>query len=184
MQTPLTHPNDNERINAEICKYGYPHFRSLRKLVFKDPTADTDAKIHKENRRRLLAKIAETIARGAYNPEIGIDEFWKLAWARIVYSGTLSSKASREIDSMQNFAPFRDFREAANGSFQLDKKQWGKFSDHWKDHFAGSSQFVAAAAQLCENEKTAGHLTLEDALTFSNDEKHARRLRECFSAEH
>ena len=100
MQTPLNHPNCNERINAEILRYGDALFRNLRKHVVKEATADTDSTIHKDNRRRFLVKIAERTALGTYNRDIGIDEFWKLAWGRTVYIGTLSSKASREMDSM------------------------------------------------------------------------------------
>jgi hypothetical protein len=97
MQTPLNHPNDNERINAEIRRYGDALFRSLRKHVFKEATADTDATIHKDNRRRFLVKIAETTALA---PTTGISALTNSGNRLGAASGTLSSKASREIDSM------------------------------------------------------------------------------------
>lgn len=140
MVSPAEYWQQNELINEQIFRRGPALFDAVRQAVLDKATVPPgayDAAAHRTNQDLLLATVDSVCAHGKWRPVIDPAAFWELAWGRIVYQGTRADKASKEIDLMCRQIPlFADFRVFDRNTYQFDKNEWTRFSQHWKRRFA------------------------------------------------
>ena len=91
---------------------------------------------HEVNQRLLESAISSVLKQAAYKPDRSQDELWQIIWQRVVYAGTLSSKATAEIASMIALVPlFKSLDHYVEENFVFDKSEWSRFQDHWKSRY-------------------------------------------------
>jgi len=129
--------NTSARINAEIFNIGPDLFQAVCRELLEKATVVASAVQHEANKALLQAACDAVIEEAQIDPGLDHRALWQAIWPRIVYAGTLASKATREIDSMRTLVPmFQDLDHFSPEHFVFDQVEWAAFSKRWKDRLA------------------------------------------------
>jgi hypothetical protein len=126
----------NSEINAEIFNHGVIFFDSLCNEIRLEATRSASPIVHEVNKQLLESAISSVLAQAVYKADRSQDELWQVIWQRVVYAGTLSSKATAEISSMIALVPlFQSLDNYVEESFIFDQQEWDRFQSHWKGRY-------------------------------------------------
>ena len=129
----------NSEINSEIYNFGAIFFEAVKTEIIANGTAAPTSTERETNQRLLIAAVTEVMNQSVFRTELNNDEFWQVLWPRIVYAGTLASKATAEISSMRSLVPlFQSLSNFAKSNYVFDKKEWAQFVARWKNRYAGN----------------------------------------------
>ena len=131
------------QINAEIYNIGPALFEAVQHAVMTEATRSaTQAETH-ANQATLKAAVDNVLAVAIPN-DIDHRELWQVLWARIVYAGTLASKATSEVASMRKLVPlFQDLDNYVPGQYVFDEAEWSAFAAQWKDRQKSAARKTA-----------------------------------------
>lgn len=140
----------NAVINAEICNYGPALFEAIRTAVTEVATAAGSAVEHRANQETLNCKINKLMGQVIFQPNMSHDALWQVLWQRVVYAGTLSAKATAEIQSMAKLVPlFQSLDHYDEKRFIFDEAEWEQFVQPWKARY-GKTNWLQRAKSTPE----------------------------------
>lgn len=143
-------------IVSEIQKYGVELFENLRSFIIEEGTKPYpyDKTTHNSNKQKLINRIEQLCESVYYRSDITSDELWKLMYERVFYSGTKASKATAEIESMQKYGAFKNFRTLSNNDWNFSKHEWDEFTKYWKNEVKNNSSWLLLAKESSNWEKS------------------------------
>lgn len=127
----------NSKVKEEIEKYGLAFFESLRSTIIENSTRpDPYSKVlHERNKNTLVDRVERLCREATFDPNISIDSLWKLMYERIFYAGTKAQKATTEIQSVEKFKVFINFRKLTSFEWKFDKNEWKAYRKYWQSQF-------------------------------------------------
>jgi len=125
----------SSQINAEIFNFGPELFQAVCDELLKKGTVAATESEHAANKARLQSACDAVIAQAEFDLKKDHRALWQDIWPRIVYAGTNSNKAAREIESMRALVPmFQDLDNFSPERYVFDEAEWRAFSSSLKNH--------------------------------------------------
>jgi len=104
------------QINAEIFNLGPELFQTVSEELLEKGTVAATESEHAVNKVRLQSACDAVIAQAEFDLTKDHRTLWQDIWPRIVYAGTQSDKATKEIESMRALLPiFQDLDHFSPG---------------------------------------------------------------------